>query len=217
MKRTLTTQQVLSIKHKLLQLQGIWGECIGAMDRRGVVFFWGNSGNGKTSAVLSLCKELTNFGKVLYVSFEQGYSYSMQQALIRSSVLECGSRFQLLDTTTMEDLSARLKKPKSPSFIVIDSIQSCSLNYKQFTALKKDHPSKLFIFVSHADGRQPEGRPARSIKYDADLKIWVEGYTAFSNGRFIGSTGKAVIWEEGAQRYWAGKDRDKNNNQNTQI
>lgn len=214
MKRTLTTKQVLSIKHNLIPLQGEWGECVGSIDKQGIVFFWGNSGNGKTSAVLSLCKELTNFGKVLYVSFEQGYSYSMQQALIRSSIMECGSRFQLLDTTTMEELSDRLKKPKSPHFIVIDSIQSCGLSYKQFNILRKENPNKLIILISHADGRQPEGRPAKSIKYEADLKIWVEGYTAFSNGRFIGSTGKAVIWEEGAQRYWAGKDIDKNNNQN---
>ena len=211
MKRTLTTQQVLSIKHQLIELQGIWGDCVGAIDKRGIVFFWGNSGNGKTSAVLSLCKELTNFGKVLYVSFEQGYSYSMQQALIRSSVMECGNRFQLLDTTTMEDLSQRLKKPKSPQFIVIDSVQSCGLSYKQFNALRKENPNKLIILVSHADGRQPEGRPAKSIKYEADLKIWVEGYTAFSNGRFIGKTGKAIIWEEGARRYWTGKERDINN------
>lgn len=38
--------------------------------------------------------------------------------------------------------------------------------------------------------------------YDASLKVWVEGYTAFSKGRFIGETGKYTIWQEGADRYW---------------
>ena len=55
--------------------------------------------------------------------------------------------------------------------------------------------------------------------YDASLKIWVEGYKAFSKGRFIGQTGECVIWPEGARRYWAGyghtRDYD-NNDENTE-
>ena len=38
--------------------------------------------------------------------------------------------------------------------------------------------------------------------YDATLKIWVEGFKAFSKGRFIGQTGEFTIWDEGAERYW---------------
>ena len=40
------------------------------------------------------------------------------------------------------------------------------------------------------------------MMYDADLKIWVEGYTAFSKGRFIGETGKYTVWARGAAEYW---------------
>ena len=32
----------------------------------------------------------------------------------------------------------------------------------------------------------------------------VEGYKAFSKGRFIGPTGECTIYEEGARRYWGG-------------
>ena len=100
---------------------------------------------------------------------------------------------------------------------MIDSIQYLRLTYRQYVFIKNNWPNKLFILVSHADGRQPEGRSARSIMYDSALKIWVEGYAAFSKGRFIGSTGKAVIWEKGARDYW-GEDMgrpqdDENDNQ----
>jgi len=40
------------------------------------------------------------------------------------------------------------------------------------------------------------------VMYDADLKIWVEGYVAFSKGRYQGSTGEYTIWEKGAYDYW---------------
>ena len=74
-------------------------------------------------------------------------------------------------------------------------------------AFKERHPNKLLIFVSHAEGRQPAGRAAKSVMYDAGLKIWVEGYKAFSKGRFIGDLGYAVIWEQGMEEYWAGKQQ----------
>ena len=32
--------------------------------------------------------------------------------------------------------------------------------------------------------------------YDATLKIWVEGFKAFSKGRFIGDKGEFTIWDE---------------------
>ena len=43
---------------------------------------------------------------------------------------------------------------------------------------------------------------ATSVMYDADLKIWVEGYVAFSKGRYQGATGEYTIWEKGAYDYW---------------
>lgn len=41
--------------------------------------------------------------------------------------------------------------------------------------------------------------------YDASLKIWVEGYKAFSKGRFFGSTGEITLWRQGAEEYWEGR------------
>lgn len=210
MARSLTAKEILGIRRKTITLDGEWGNCIGSMDRTGVVFFWGNSGNGKTSAVVSLCKELTNHGRVLYVSLEEGYSLSFQNTLKRFDMYTCGSRFQVIDSTTPEELIERISKPRSPEFIVIDSYQYMGMSYKEYLAFKRKLANKLLIFVSHADGKQPSGRAARSVKYDAMQKIWVEGFVAFSNGRFIGPTAQAVIWEKGAWDYWNKRAMDPN-------
>lgn len=197
MPRSLTAKEILGIRRKTITLEGEWGRCIGTMDRSGVVFFWGNSGNGKSAAVISLCKELTRFGKVLFITLEEGFSLSFQNTLKRFDMYSCGSRFQVLESATPDELVERLTKPRSPEFIVIDSYQYMGMTYREYLEFKGRLKNKLLIFVSHADGRQPAGRAARSVKYDAMLKIWVEGFVAFSNGRFIGETGKAVIWKEG--------------------
>jgi hypothetical protein len=76
------------------------------------------------------------------------------------------------------------------------------MGYKQYLKFKEAHRNKMIIFISQADGKQPSGRTAKSVLYDASQKIWVEGFHAISNGRYIGPTGKFIIWEEGAVKYW---------------
>lgn len=122
---------------------------------------------------------------------------------------DCKSNFQVVTGEDIEAISERLSKRRSADFVVIDSFQYTQLNYKRYLEFKKRHSNKLIIFVSHADGRQPAGRAAVSVKYDADQKIWVEGYKAISNGRYIGATGEYVIWKKGAEIYWACKNQDK--------
>lgn len=211
MAKTLSASQVLTVKRRTIQLEGAWGDCLGEIDCAGVVLVWGQSGNGKSSAVMSLAKELTKHGRVLYVSLEEGLATSFQNTIRRYSMQECGARFQVITNESIEDLTARLKKRRSADFVIIDSFQYTQLNYRRYLEFKKANHNKLIIFVSHADGKQPAGRAAVSVKYDADQKIWVEGFKAFSNGRYIGNTGECVIWEEGARRCWGTIKQNRNN------
>jgi hypothetical protein len=202
MARTLSAKQVLTIKFDTIRLGGGWDECVGEIETTGIWFIWGNSGNGKTSAVVSLCKELSAFGKVLYNSQEEGVSLTMQNTLRRYGMGELGSRFQLANMS-LQELDEKISQQRSPKFVVLDSFQFMGLTYKDFRAFCEKHKNKMLIFVSRTRGRQPEGRAAISAMYDASCKIWVEGYKAFSKGRFVGTTGEMTIWDEGAKKYWS--------------
>lgn len=202
MARTLSAKQVLTIKFDTIRLGGGWDECVGEIETTGIWFIWGNSGNGKTSAVVSLCKELSAFGKVLYNSREEGVSLTMQNTLRRYGMGELGSRFQLANMS-LQELDEKISQQRSPKFVVLDSFQFMGLTYKDFRAFCEKHKNKMLIFVSRTKGRQPEGRAAISAMYDASCKIWVEGYKAFSKGRFVGTTGEMTIWDEGAKKYWS--------------
>lgn len=202
MARTLSAKQVLTIKFDTIRLGGGWDECVGEIETTGIWFIWGNSGNGKTSAVVSLCKELSAFGKVLYNSREEGVSLTMQNTPRRYGMGELGSRFQLANMS-LQELDEKISQQRSPKFVVLDSFQFMGLTYKDFRAFCEKHKNKMLIFVSRTRGRQPEGRAAISAMYDASCKIWVEGYKAFSKGRFVGTTGEMTIWDEGAKKYWS--------------
>lgn len=208
MARAFSAREAMSIKKRTLELQGAMYDAFGTPERSGVWFIWGNSGNGKTSFVMQLAKALTEHGRVAYDSLEEGTSLTMINTLRRYEMDKAGSRFQLLDCEPMDELGARIKRHKSPDFYIIDSFQYTQMTYREYIAFKEAHRGKLLIFVSHADGKNPAGTAAKKVMYDATLKIYVEGFKAFSKGRFIGPTGEFTIWQEGADRYWGGPDSE---------
>lgn len=202
MGRALSVTEVLSQKKQTFPFTGRWAAAFGQPETTGVWFIWGSSGNGKSSFVMQLCKELCRYGRVAYDSLEEGDSLTMQQSLVRHGMASVGRRFALLNSEAMADLRVRLRRRKSYNIVVIDSFQYTQMTYRDYISLKEANRDKLLIFISHASGRMPSGKAAVSVMYDATLKVWVEGYVAFSKGRFIGDTGKYTIWQEGAGRYW---------------
>lgn len=204
MARAYSPTEIKKMKKKVLDFEGAWFEAFRKPERVGVWFIWGKSGNGKSSFVMQLCKELTKYGKVLYNSLEEGVCLTMQESIERHGMddKEIARRFQILDCEPMDELSERLSKHKSADFVVIDSFQYTQMNYLEYLSFRKQHRNKLLIFISHADGSKPSGRSAVSVHYDAGLKIWVEGFRAISKGRSIGDRGYFTIWNDGAAKYW---------------
>lgn len=190
------------MKYETMAFDGAWRDAFGTPERRGVWIIWGNSGNGKTSFALQLAKYLCRFGRVAYDSLEEGACLTMQEAMRRENMMEVNKKFLLIDNENMEELGIRLSRQKSPDIVVIDSFQYTQMNYRQYIAFKERHKRKLLIFVSHADGKLPNGRAAKSLMYDASLKIYIEGFRAFSKGRFIGPIGHIDIVPDKARAYW---------------
>lgn len=202
MKRTLSANQVLQVRNETLQLSGGWHDCFGQIDRTGIVFISGPSTGGKSSAALCFAKELARFGRVLYLSNEEGFRSSFQDRLRRLAAADCGSGIQFLRHETISELIERLGKRRSAEFVVIDSIQDTKITRKEYDKIRRLASQKLFIFISRVEGRLPMGRLARDIKFDADLKVWVEGGRVISEGRYIGPTGMYDVLEEKAREYW---------------
>lgn len=86
---------------------------------------------------------------------------------------EAGNSVILLNKEELPELRARLNKRKSPEIIIIDSVQYLDgFNWASFKKLKREYPDKLFIFISQADraGKDPDGKLAGKIRYDAEIK-----------------------------------------------
>lgn len=206
MARALTYQNIADYKPAELAFEGRWEASFGRPEMKGSWIIWGHSGNGKTRFAMQLAKYLCRFGRVAYDSLEEGLSKSMQAAVVQSGMKEVERRFLLLDMEGKEDLVRRLKRRKSPDVVIIDSLQYSRIVMQDYERMKRLFPGKLFVFVSHASGTEPKGSVASSIRYDASVKVWVEGYRAYAVSRYKGGEAEPFeIWREGAERYWANR------------
>lgn len=199
MARAASLDQVLRTRFKVLPFEGEWKDSIGCPELTGSWIVWGNSGNGKTRFALQLCKYLCQFGRVAYDSLEEGVSVSLVKAIKETHMMEVRRKFVVLDKEPIDQLTERLEKPKSPDIVCVDSLQYTGMSYEQYKALKERFPKKLFIWISHADGTLPEGRVAKKVRFDSNVKVFVQAYRAEPVSRYGG--GKPyVIWEEGYRK-----------------
>ena len=183
-----------------LDFEGDWLKSFGKPELTGSWLIWGLPGNGKTRFALQLCKYLATFCRVAYNSLEEGASKSIREAIVSVGMNDVKGNFMLLDMEPLEELKVRLRKRKSPDVIFIDSWQYLGCNYAEYKKLRAEFRNKLFILISHAKGKLPEGRTAESIRYDSFVKVWVEGYKAFPASRYGGNEA-FTIWDAGAREY----------------
>ena len=199
MARAASLDQVLRTRFKVLPFEGEWKDAIGCPELTGSWIIWGNSGNGKTRFALQLCKYLCQFGRVAYDSLEEGVSVSLVKAIKETHMMEVRKKFVVLDKEPIDQLTERLERPKSPDIVCVDSLQYTGMSYEQYKALKERFPKKLFIWISHADGTLPEGRVAKKVRFDSNVKVFVQAYRAEPVSRYGG--GKPyIIWEEGYRK-----------------
>jgi predicted ATP-dependent serine protease len=201
--RPYTVTDIYRKKMNVMEFDGAFLDAFGKPEVRGSWLIYGRSGEGKTRFSLQLAKYLTRFGKVLINSLEEGVSASIREGFRSVQMETVKKRIHLLDQEPMNTLIQRLTLRNAAQFVIIDSIQYTFMDIVQYKEMLQQFPNKLFIFTSHAKGKEPKGSLAESVWFDSNVKIWVEGYRAFPKSRYGGEL-PFDIWPERASQYWAG-------------
>ena len=135
--------------------------------------------------------------KVAYNSLEEGLSATFKRAIIDSGIVaENIGMFSLWDKLQLDDVKKNLVKKRCPRVIIIDSVQFLDgVTKADLSEMIDNNPRKLFVFVSHAAGRQPLGALSNSLRYKSDIKMYVDDFYNHITSRY---SGRAVfdIWPE---------------------
>ena len=187
--------------YKTLPWGGRWAEAFGLPEENSVWFVYGASAQGKSSFVMQLAWELTHYGQVLYLSYEEGVSQSFQERLRRYELDKRQGWFRVATSDTMEELTERLRRRHSAKFVIVDSLQEAGWDWPTTRSLLEAFPKKSFVFVSQVQNGQPLGKTAVRVRYKAGVKVCVRGFRAYCQGRFNADAGNSfVVWEEGVMR-----------------
>jgi len=207
--KVLGTDQFSKKKFKLLEFEhkefkGILGD----IPKNFIMVIFGDSGNGKTEFCIQLAKFLTSFGKVAWLSYEQGHGYDLQKATTRNNMNEVSGKFYIIDpsenlpagVTFFQDLDKYLNRRNSPDFIFIDSIDYTQFTWEDYVYLKNKYGKrKTFIFISHADGNKPKKSISKNIHYDGHIGIYVHKFIAYPSKNRFGGIEDYVIYDKRAR------------------
>jgi hypothetical protein len=214
--------QVLQKTYDLMDYDPEFKGILGNIPMNVLMVVFGDSGHGKTEYVMRMVKSYCKKGvDVDWISYEQGHGLDMQMALRRNNMIELGKMFHISDpnhkkdpnTTYLQDLIKKIKGRNSSDVFVIDSLQYLGLTVKEYYELKNMFSKKGFIFISHKQGKLPEGTTAIKIGYDGGLRILVKNYIAYPEKNRFGGTEPYIIWEERArlleQKFFAERDKQE--------
>ncbi|MBR1463471.1 MAG: AAA family ATPase [Prevotella sp.] len=197
-KRAYTISNIEAKKYECFDWDSEWREPFGNPAIQGTWFILGPSASGKSSFVMQLGRKFCGWGKVLYVSYEEGVRMEFQRRLRYLNMQQVSGRFSVVTDDTLEELTERLSRQQSAKFIIIDSFQYSGWTYEQAKCLVDRFPKKCFVFVSQEYKGQPLGKAAVRLRYMADMKVRVAGYKAYCQGRAAGEPGSYfTVWEEG--------------------
>lgn len=201
LKRALTVGNIVNQKVEIIPFSGEMHKAFKSPQSKGVWFIWGPSGSGKSSFVTQLEKEYARTVKTLHNELEEELDAHELIERVKTHQMQDVKDNYLTASFNYEQTVAYLDKNKSVKAITINSAPYFFASFDQYLEFKRKYRNRTLIIVGHANGKQPYSELEKRIMYDANQKVFVEGYLAACKGRTIGENGGLfIIWKEGYEK-----------------
>lgn len=187
-KQYLTVADIATRSYKRAGLPKEWTAHMGDPELGQTIIVWGQSASGKSYYAMKLAKGFAEAGhRVLYYPLEEGITASYNEKIVNCQMADVSRRFfTARDNFSIDSLAEVLTSNLAPKVVVVDSVQYSAMSYEDYKEIRRRWPNVTLIFVSHADGPEPRGSVATSIRYDAGVKVRVVAKRAKADSRFGG-------------------------------
>lgn len=167
--RILSAANMSQLNTMLLNFQGAWLQLIGQPQTNFKMLVQGESGSGKSHFAIQLAQYLTGFGRVLYVSGEEGFAATFQDK-IRTMGAHRHPNFYTGDFRTGTELL--VEAPNLYHFIVIDSINDMGISYEQYLQIiERFRQSGIIALFQNTKSGKFRGSNEFIHKSDIALKL----------------------------------------------
>lgn len=180
-KGIMNSAELLNYSYQRYPFQGKWENFIGQPSKNFHAMIYGRPKQGKSILSVQFAQYLSeNFGRVLYVASEEGFSVTLQNK-IKEFAMD-NPNLDFANFRTYEQIREALHVRKY-SFVFIDSVNFIKITPEDIEDLKAENKNTAFITIQQAT-KNGNFRGSQEFAHNCDAVIRVEAGKAFHQGRF---------------------------------
>lgn len=182
-------QELVEYKYSTYNFEGKWKDLMGCPAKSFHCMVFGKPKNGKSIWSFQFANYLTQFGKVLYIAAEEGFSATLQQKLVEFGGISDNMYFA--NYRNFEQIREALKQ-NDYEFVVVDSINFINLEPEDVEVLKSENRNTAFITVQQAT-KGGQFRGSQQFAHNCDIIIEVIEGVAYHTGRYAPPSEMAIF------------------------
>jgi hypothetical protein len=177
----MSSKELMNYSYDCYTFQGKWHELIGDPGKKFHMMVFGRPKQGKSIFCVQFANYFsTDFGPVLYVAAEEGFSVTLQKKIREFGMANPNMDFA--NYRTYEQIKAALQA-KRYKLVFIDSVNFIKITPEQIEELKAENPGTAFVTVQQAT-KGGQFRGSQEYAHNCDIIIEVIAGTAHQQGRY---------------------------------
>ena len=163
------------------EFTGKWAKFMGQPSIGFHAMVFGIPKSGKSILCTQFAKYLAdNFGSVLYVAAEEGFSMTLQNKIKEFGI--ASENLHYANFREYEQIKTALQNNQF-NFVFLDSVNFMKITPEQMREIKQENPETAFITIQQAT-KDGKFRGSQEYAHDADIIINVANGIATQQGRF---------------------------------
>lgn len=177
----MNSQELMNYRYDCYTFTGKWHDLIGDPGKRFHMMVFGRPKQGKSIFCVQFANYFSqNFGPVLYVAAEEGFSVTLQKKIREFGM--ANNNMDFANYRNYEQIRAALQA-KPYRLVFIDSVNFIKITPEQIEELKAENPQTAFVTVQQAT-KGGQFRGSQEYAHNCDIIIEVIAGTAHQQGRY---------------------------------
>lgn len=173
--KIISSSDLQKINHKALEFKDKWCEFFGYPSINFNCVIHGMSGEGKSTFAIQFANYLAeNFGRVVYISGEEGFSKTFRDKFSNNNAVS--DDLFVADLRTFEDVIKEIRT-NTFNFIFIDSLDNMKIDVNKMKELRERYKDSAIITISQST-KEGKIRGSYEIVHDCDIAVKVENGVA---------------------------------------